>query len=385
MSQWYCSLCCETMQSDDKPGVCEKCQADARMIMEKDEVPETLDQVRDAARKKLKGICAAYPYCDGDMDKICQRGAYGKPIGFGGAGQGRSFRANALALESIRFNMSVVGKHFEPDTRCSFLGIDLDFPVLASSTAGIEKYNNVMDETCFCISILKGAQQAGTIGLRGDTWFYTEEHNPALDAIKACNGYGIPIFKPRAQDVLKRLVEKAQACGCRAAGIDLDGCGSTIMASHGQPVFKKTAEDIAELVKLTDLPFIVKGIMMPDEAAMCVDAGVKVIAVSNHGGRVMDSTPGVAEVLPMIRKRVGKSVLITADGGVRTGYDALKMLALGADIVMLGRDVIRAAVGGGTAGVRMHFEYIHNTLKKAMFMTGTENPKMAGQHILFDF
>ncbi len=383
MNQWYCSVCHEKFSSDNKPGKCEVCHADDRMIMNIEQVPQSLEQVRDMARKKLKGICAAYPSCDGRFDKICQREAYGKPIGLGGVGQGLSFRANSQALSDIKLNMSVLGDHFTPDTSCSFMGMDLDFPVLASSTAGAQKYNDALDETLFCTSVLKGSEAAGTIGLRGDTWFYTLEDNPSLNAMKACNGYGIPIFKPRAQDVLKKLIAKAEKYGCKAVGIDLDGCGSTIMASHGQPVFKKTVKDIEELIKFTSLPFITKGIMLPDEAQKCADAGASAIAVSNHGGRVMDSTPGVAAVLPLIRKRLGKSVTITADGGVRTGYDVLKMLALGADAVLLGRDIIRAAVGAGSLGVQLHLEHIKKTLRKAMFMTGTKNVKMANSKILF--
>ncbi|MCP3871785.1 MAG: alpha-hydroxy-acid oxidizing protein [Desulfobacteraceae bacterium] len=383
MNQWYCSVCHETLESEDKPGKCKTCHADDRMILDMENVPKSLEQVRDLARKKLKGICAAYPSCDGSFDKICQKEAYGKPIGLGGAGQGRSFRANAQALENIQFNMSVLGEHFEPDTSCSFLGIDLKFPVLAASTAGAQKYNDALDETMFCTSVLKGSKEAGTIGLRGDTWFYTPEDNPSLNAMKACHGHGIPIFKPRSQDVLKQLIEKAEKYDCKAVGVDLDGCGSTIMALHGQPVFKKSAKDIEELVNFTKLPFIAKGIMLPDEAQKCADAGVSVIAVSNHGGRVMDSTPGVATMLPLIRQKLGESITITADGGVRTGYDVLKMLALGADAVLLGRDIIRAAVGAGTLGVKLHLEHIRKTLKKAMFMTGTRNIKRANSKIIF--
>ncbi len=383
MNQWYCSVCHTKLNSEKKPDICEVCHADDRMIMNMEDVPQSLEQVRDLARTKLKGICAAYPSCDGSFDKICQREAYGKPIGLGGVGQGLSFRANSQALADIQFNMSVLGDHFEPDTSCSFLGIDLKFPVLASSTAGAQKYNDALDETMFCTSVLNGSKDAGTIGLRGDTWFYTLEDNPSLNAMKACNGYGIPIFKPRAQDVLKKLIEKAETYGCKAVGIDLDGCGSTIMALHGQPVFKKSVKDIEELVNFTSLPFITKGIMLPDEALKCADAGVSVISVSNHGGRVMDSTPGVATMLPLIREKLGNSVTITADGGVRTGYDVLKMLALGADAVLLGRDIIRAAVGAGALGVQLHLEHIKKTLKKAMFMTGTKNVKMADSRILF--
>ncbi|MCK5162388.1 MAG: alpha-hydroxy-acid oxidizing protein [Desulfobacula sp.] len=383
MNQWYCSVCHETFNSENKPGICEVCHADDRMIMNSKEVPQSLEQVRDSARKKLTRICAAYPSCDGSFDKICQREAYGKPIGLGGVGQGQSFRANGQALADIQLNMSVLGDHFEPDTSCSFLGIDLDFPVLASSTAGVSKYNDAMDETMFCTCVLKGSKEAGTIGLRGDTWFYTPEDNPSLNAMKACDGYGIPIFKPRSQDVLKNLIEKAEKYGCKAFGIDLDGCGSTIMALHGQPVFKKSVKDIEELVNFTTLPFIAKGIMIPDEALKCADAGARVIAVSNHGGRVLDSTPGVATMLPLVRQKLGDLVTITADGGVRTGYDVLKMLALGADAVFLGRDIIRAAVGAGTLGVKLHLEHIKKTLKKAMFMTGTKNIKRADLKILF--
>ncbi len=383
MNQWYCSVCHTKLNSEKKPDICEVCHADDRMIMNMEDVPQSLEQVRDLARTKLKGICAAYPSCDGSFDKICQREAYGKPIGLGGVGQGLSFRANSQALADIQFNMSVLGDHFEPDTSCSFLGMDLKFPVLASSTAGAQKYNDALDETMFCTSVLNGSKDAGTIGLRGDTWFYTLEDNPSLNAMKACNGYGIPIFKPRAQDVLKKLIEKAETYGCKAVGIDLDGCGSTIMALHGQPVFKKSVKDIEELVNFTSLPFITKGIMLPDEALKCADAGVSVISVSNHGGRVMDSTPGVATMLPKIREKLGDSVTITADGGVRTGYDVLKMLALGADAVLLGRDIIRAAVGAGALGVQLHLEHIKKTLKKAMFMTGTKNVKMADSRILF--
>lgn len=80
---------------------------------------------------------------------------------------------------------------------------------------------------------------------------------------------------------------------------------------------------------------------------------------------------------------LGDSVIITADGGVRTGYDVLKMLAPGADFVFVGRDIIRTAVGAGTLGVKFHLEYIQKTLAKAMFITASRNIKMIDSKILF--
>ncbi|PIE61146.1 MAG: alpha-hydroxy-acid oxidizing enzyme [Desulfobacterales bacterium] len=383
MTIWYCSVCGSEYEQTELPEECSDCRSDHRMIVEKTNLPRTLEAVRDLARKKMKGICAAYPSCDGSSDKICQRESYGKPIGLGGVGKGLSFRNNIKALDDIKLKMSVLGADFEPDTRTRFLGIDLAFPILPSSTAGAQKYNDALDETDFCKAIIKGAQDAGTIALRGDTWFYTPENNPALEALDVFGGAGIAIFKPRSQDVLKGLIEQAERLGCRAVGVDLDGAGSTIMARHGQPVFRKSETDLKELVSFSSLPFIAKGVMRPDEAARCAEAGVACVGVSNHGGRVLDSTPGTAEVLPLIRAQVGNQVTLTVDGGVRTGYDVLKMLALGADAVLLGRDIIRAAVGSGAYGVRLHLEHVAKILKKAMFMTGAKTISEIDSTLLF--
>ncbi|MFH1153792.1 MAG: alpha-hydroxy-acid oxidizing protein [Pseudomonadota bacterium] len=383
MTDWYCTICHNRSRETEKPRTCSSCAADERMILDTEGVPDSVEDVRDSARKRLKGLCAAYPMCDGSFDKICQKEAYGKPIGFGGAGQGYSFRNNVQALGNLRLRMRVVGEHSEPDTSTSFLGIPLDFPVMAASTAGIEKYNDAISETDFCRAVVRGSREAGTIGWRGDTWFYTPENNPALRVLKLEKGQGIPIFKPRAQDVLKQLIHMAEEAGCPAVGVDLDGCGSTIMARHGQPVFRKSMQDIRELVEYTKLPFIAKGVMDSEDAEICAEAGVRVVSVSNHGGRVLDATPGVAEVLPEICDRLEGRVLVTADGGVRTGYDVLKLLALGADAVLLGRDIIRAAVGGGTLGVKIHLTHIRSVFKKAMFMTGLKNVGDISKRILF--
>jgi isopentenyl diphosphate isomerase/L-lactate dehydrogenase-like FMN-dependent dehydrogenase len=377
MGKWICTICKHTFESEGSPDGCEKCQAEIRSILSAENsdeaqisgLPEDLEEVRNRARLKLKGICAVYPACDGRPDKICQKEAYGKPIGFGGAGSGAGFTANVTSLARLNLKTRLVGNHFEPDTAVDFLGLDLSLPVLGAPTSGIEKYNNVLNEYDFCRMNIKGCLEAGTMSFRGDTWFYTLENNPALDALEEEGGRGIPIFKPRAQDILKRFIARAEKAGCPAVGIDLDGCGSTIMAGHGQPVFRKSVKELKELVSCTSLPFIVKGIMTPEDAEDCVSAGVKIVAVSNHGGRVLDSTPGVAKVLPEIADRVGKYATITADGGVRTGYDVLKMLALGADAVLIGRDLIRAAVGGGTEGVRLQMERSRQTLRQAMMMT----------------
>jgi isopentenyl diphosphate isomerase/L-lactate dehydrogenase-like FMN-dependent dehydrogenase len=154
------------------------------------------------------------------------------------------------------------------------------------------------------------------------------------------------------------------------------------MAVHNKPVYRKSISDLKELSGSTGLPFIVKGVMCAEDALAAVDTGADAVVVSNHGGRVMDHTPGTAEVLPDIAGALKGKAVIFVDGGVRTGYDVLKMLALGADGVLVGRDIVRAAVGGGIEGVKVHMEYVKKTLAKAMLMTGCPSIKDISKDIL---
>jgi len=394
MKQWRCTICDYIHEGDEPPAECPVCDAPASEFelvadaeattpeTESDQdAPQTLAQVRDQARLRLKGTCGVYPACDGLPDRVCQREAYGQPIGLGGAGSGSSFAANYSALGRRRLRTRVVGEHFEADTSFEFFGHALSMPVLAASVAGPGRYENSIGELEFCAASVQGCLEAGTLALRGDTSFYTSEDHPSLAAIEAASGRGVPIFKPREQDVLLQLIARAESLGCPAVGVDLDGCGSTNMARAGQPVFRKSVDDIKALVDATNLPFICKGIMCAEDAEACVEAGARVIGVSNHGGRVLDYTPGVAEVLPEIAARIQGRAMIAADGGVRTGYDVLIMLALGADAVLVGRDVVRAAIGGGAAGVRMHMERLHQVLRHAMFMTGCSDLQSIGPAI----
>ena len=332
--------------------------------------PLTLEDVRNQAREKLKGICAVYPLCDGAADRICQRENYGKAIGLGGAGLGGSFRANIEALARVKLHTRVVGEAFIPDPSFDFFGIPLSMPILGASTSGMSAYNNTITEEDFCRATLEGCRLAGSLSFRGDTFFYDENDHLALKTIQEEGGRGVPIFKPREQNVLLRLLETAAALGVPAVGVDFDGHGSTNFARAGKAVYRKSAAEIRELVQATGLPFLAKGIMHPDDAEACADAGVAAVVVSNHGGRVLDSTPGTAEVLPHIASRIGHRVMVLADGGVRNGYDAFKMIALGAKAVLVGRDLIRAGIGGGSEGVRLQMEQHLKVFRQAMVMTG---------------
>jgi isopentenyl diphosphate isomerase/L-lactate dehydrogenase-like FMN-dependent dehydrogenase len=178
------------------------------------------------------------------------------------------------------------------------------------------------------------------------------------------------------------LIKLAEDAGAIAVGVDLDGVGSTNWERAGKPVYRKTTSELQELVDSTELPFIAKSIMSVVDALSAVDAGVSGIDVSNHGGRILDSTRGVAEVLLEIVAAVSGKVTITAGGGVRTGFDVLKMLALGANGVLIGRDIVRSVMGGGAEGVKLHFNYLRSDLRRGMLLTSCNSIKNINDNIL---
>jgi L-lactate dehydrogenase (cytochrome) len=98
-----------------------------------------------------------------------------------------------------------------------------------------------------------------------------------------------------------------------------------------------TWDDIAWVRENWDGHLLVKGVLDPEDARRAVDAGVDGVVVSNHGGRQLDSVPSTVRVLPSIADAVGSQVVVLVDGGVRTGLDVFKMIALGANAVLIGR------------------------------------------------
>lgn len=343
-----------------------------------------LEDVRINARGKLKGICGVYKDCDGDPRRLCQGQSYGRSLGIGGIGSGASFNNNFLALRRYKLKMKLIEKDFTPDTAYNFFGKELSMPIMAASVAGVNSFggDSVITEQEFCRSVVLGCKAAGTLGWRGDTYTYSLENSFGINAIAEADGFGVKIVKPRDQETIIKFFKKAEEVGCVAVGVDVDGAGSYAMSTHNKPVFKKSPEDIKELVSSTRLPVIIKGIMCIEDALKVADSGAAAIVVSNHGGRVLDHTPGTADVLPEIVDELKERINIIVDGGIRTGYDVVKMLALGADSVLIGRDIVRAAVGAGTKGVKIHMEYIQNTLQKAMKITNCKTLKDISSDIL---
>src|SRR3954451_16256801 len=145
-----------------------------------------------------------------------------------------------------------------------------------------------------------------------------------------------------------------------------------------------TWDDVAWVREQWPGRLVVKGVLDPEDARRAVDAGVDGIVVSNHGGRQLDSVPSSARALPDVADAVGDDVEILADGGVRTGLDVVKMVAMGARAVLIGRPWAWAVAGRGGAGVRHVLAVIKADIDTALALTGQTAIADVGRSVLYD-
>jgi isopentenyl diphosphate isomerase/L-lactate dehydrogenase-like FMN-dependent dehydrogenase/rubredoxin len=343
-----------------------------------------LNYYRSIARKMLTGICGEYPVCDGQPDRTCTGQKFGAPIGFGGAGQGKTFEANYNSLQGFKLKMRVIKKHKEPEISVSIFNMKIGVPFMGASLSGVKSsMNDVVPEDALYRGLLKGAMSSGSIGLVGNT--PESPDDLGVKIVGENHGWGIPIFKPQSQERLLQLIKLAEEMDVIALGIDLDGAGSTYWNASNKPVYRKSQKEITELVDSTEKPVIFKGVMCTEDAISVLDSGAGACYVSNHGGRVLDGGQGVADVLPDIANNIGGKIPLLADGAVRTGFDVLKVLALGADIALIGRPLARLSISGGDTAVKMYYKYVKDDLKKAMILTGCDNLNEVNKDILVGF
>lgn len=338
-----------------------------------------MKEILNAAREKLKGFCRVCPVCDG-------RPCAGEVPGMGGLGSGASFRNNISALAAYQLRMKVIHEVAEPSLSTNVLGLSLSMPVMAAPIGGTS-YNmgeKSISEEKYIHSLVQGCLEQGTIACTGDgplDIIFTT----ALSAIKAASGRAIPFIKPWDGPEADNKIQTVLDMGCKIVGMDFDAIGLVTLRKMGRPVAPRGIAQLTALVKHIHsykARFIVKGIMTCEEALLALEAGVDGIVVSNHGGRVLDHTPGTAAVLPEIADAVKGKMTVLVDGGVRSGVDVLKMIALGADAVLIGRPCSIAVIGDPEKGIGTYLNSIRRQLASAMVLTGTPDIKSAGKHIL---
>lgn len=322
----------------------------------------TYQEVLENAKKNMNDKCKHCIVCNGVACK-------GVNPGPGAKGTADSFTRCYQKLQEIKIKIDTIYQSTTISTEYDFFGRKLNYPFMAAPIGSVDLYyGDYYNDKRYTMDLLTGCRDAGIAGFTGDGPNPNTYYDP-MEAIKA-SGCGIPTFKPRTFEDAKARIRTAEENGAIAIAMDIDALGIPALRNLTPPVEAKTTEQLAEMIALTKLPVIIKGIMTVNAAEKAVASGASAIAVSAHGGRVMDQLPAAAEVLPDIAAAVGSKVKIIADGAVRSGLDVFKLLALGADSVMIGRPYVTATYGGGSEGVRIYTEKIGGELLDAMYMTG---------------
>ena len=324
----------------------------------------TYAEVLSNARECLSANCKACPVCNG---KACGN----RMPGPGAKGMGDTAIRNFDKWQQIRVNMDTICPGGQPDTTLSLFGKTFRYPFFAGPVGAVTMhYGDKYDDAGYNAVMVKACAENGIAAFTGDG-IDPKVMEAASKAIAAAEGVGIPTVKPWDLDTIRQKLTLCHDCGCFALAMDIDAAGLPFLKNRIPPAGSKTVEQLRQIAQEAKLPFIVKGVMTVSGALKAQQAGASAIVVSNHGGRVLDQCPATAEVLADIADALkGSGVKVLVDGGIRSGVDVFKALALGADAVLICRPFVPAVYGGGEEGVKLLIEKIGSELADTMQMCG---------------
>lgn len=315
------------------------------------------------ARENIGPYCKACSTCNG---RVCKNTIPGP----GAKGTGTVAIRNYEKWQEICINMDTICEQKPVSTEIELFGKSFKYPVFAGPVGAVKlHYGDKYTDLEYNEILMAGCNDSGIAAFTGDGTD-PKVMEEAAKAIKRCGGMGIPTIKPWDMNTIREKMELAKKSGAFAIAMDIDAAGLPFLQNLNPPAGSKSVEELKEIVKMAEVPFILKGIMTPNAARKALEAGVQGIVVSNHGGRVLDQCPATAQVLPSIVEAVGKDMKILADGGIRTGIDVFKALALGADAVLAARPFVTAVYGGAEEGVEALAEKFGAELIDTMKMCG---------------
>ena len=319
------------------------------------------------ARSRIGKYCKACPECNG---RACRN----QMPGPGSKGIGDTAIRNYDKWKEIRINMDTIAENKAVDTSLELFGRKFKYPFFAGPVGAVQlHYGDCLDDVAYNDILVSACAENGIAAFTGDG---TDANVmiAATKAIKKANGAGIPTVKPWNIDTIREKMELVHDSGAFAVAMDVDAAGLPFLKNLDPPAGSKTVAELREIIQLSGAPFIVKGIMTIKAALKAKEAGASAIIVSNHGGRVLDQCPATAEVLGDIVKALdGSGIKILVDGGIRSGTDVFKALALGADGVVIARPFVTAVYGGEHDGVRSYIEKIGTELEDTMKMCGVSS------------
>lgn len=328
----------------------------------------------------------------------------------GGSGDERTMHWNRERLDAVRLWPRVLRDVSQVDTTLTLLGHALAFPVLLAPT-GFHRLFHPEGE----LATARGA------GIAGALYTLSTAATTTLEdvATMASSPIWFQLYVQRDRGFTRELVRRAEAAGCSALmltadtpvlgardrdqrnglelppGLELANLRQVRQNAEDAPTFvhgshnpfldpSLTWDALSWLVTESKLPVIVKGILHPDDARLAIERGAAAIAVSNHGGRNLDTVPASIDALPRVAAAVAGRVPLLFDGGVRRGVDVVKALASGATAVMLGRPYLWGLGAAGADGVARVVRLIVNELEMAMAQCGVTKLSDITRELLFE-
>lgn len=311
----------------------------------------------------MGNLCKLCKVCDG---RACRNTIPGP----GAKGTGDVAIRNFDKWRDIRVNMDTLVEKKQISTDFELFGRSFSAPIFAGPIGAVKMhYSDEYDDRSFNKVLIKACNEAGIAAFTGDG-MDDDQMVSGCEAVKEAEGRGIPTIKPWNLEMIKKKIELTKEANAFAVAMDIDAAGLPFLKNFTPPAGSKSVEQLREIVEFIDVPFIVKGIMTPKAALKAKEAGASAIVVSNHGGRVLDQCPATAEVLEDIVKAVDGSMKIFVDGGIRTGVDVFKALALGADAVIIARPFVSSVYVGAGEAVKELAEKLKHELEDTMAMCG---------------
>ncbi len=338
----------------------------------------TYQEILSNARTCMGPYCKSCPICNGLACKNTVPGPGAKGIGTG-------FIRNYQKWQELCVNMDTICENKDVDTSFDFFGKKVVLPVFAAPIGAMQlHYGDKYTDLAYNDILLTACADAGIAAFTGDGT------DPAVieataKALAKVGGCGVPTVKPWDIGTIEKKMALVKASDPIAIAMDIDAAGLPFLKNLTPPAGSKTVEELRDIVRLAEKPFIVKGIMTVNGAKKALEAGASGIVVSNHGGRVLDQCPATAEVLPAIADAVGGKLTILVDGGIRTGMDVFKALALGADAVLIGRPFVNMVYGGGAEGVKVYVDKLKSELADTMAMCGAHSLSEIKRSMLFGY
>lgn len=272
--------------------------------------------------------------------------------------QGDSIQIARDYLDTLLVESRIVGAR-RPSSRFSFLGEEFETPIMTAALSHVD-----------LVAMAQGAALAGapvSIGMG---------ENEEMGRVLATGAKVMKIIKPYAdpEAIFSRLAY-AKEHGAMAVGMDVEHAVNVEDAENssinGLPMKLPTLEELKRYIDFTSLPFFIKGAAGPQDALRCLELGCAGIILSHHNGLMRYAVPPVM-ALQKIRAAVGNQLILIVDGGMESGYDAFKALALGADAVTVGRPLM-PAIREGAQAVRDFLVHMTGQLQAMMLRTDSQD------------